>query len=340
MIDQHTDFFKYVDNFAKTAHIPSIPIFESKLEYIPEITIAIPTYKRADLLKEAIDSAINQVDYFNYDIIVVDNNPERGCETEKLMMSYNNPKISYYKNAENLGMAGNFNRLFTLAKGRYVVMLHDDDLLESYYLIKLNEILSKVDHEPNAIFFNHSIINKKEKYRNKNSLYALNIKPSDFLFGCVVSFIGGCFNRTTVLLLGGFSDDFYPSLDYHFFVRLSKQGKFYSITGYPFAKYRILENESMKTETILNTLVMDNKIKKSILSKNSIIYSLLFKIVFKVSDYQYLNNMSISFNNNDIKLKNKILELKNKITLLDRIIYRVIIRFRSLILHLRKYKIS
>jgi hypothetical protein len=35
MIDQHTDFFEYVDNFAKTAHIPSIPIFESNLDYIP-----------------------------------------------------------------------------------------------------------------------------------------------------------------------------------------------------------------------------------------------------------------------------------------------------------------
>ena len=39
MIDQHTDFYKCVDNFAKTAHIPSIPIFESKLDYFPVITI-------------------------------------------------------------------------------------------------------------------------------------------------------------------------------------------------------------------------------------------------------------------------------------------------------------
>ena len=84
MIEQKTDLFEYVDNFAKTAHITSIPIFEAQLDYTPEITIAIPTYKRTELLKEAIDSAINQTDYANYDILVVDNNPERGCETENL----------------------------------------------------------------------------------------------------------------------------------------------------------------------------------------------------------------------------------------------------------------
>jgi len=146
MIDQHTDFFEYVDNFAKTAHIPSIPIFESNLDYIPDITIAIPTYKRADLLKEAIDSAINQIDYTNYDIIVVDNNPERGCETEKLMMTYsNNPMISYYKNADNLGMVGNWNRLFTLAKGKYVVMLHDDDLLLPTFLSECVKLAKRLN---------------------------------------------------------------------------------------------------------------------------------------------------------------------------------------------------
>ena len=50
MIDKNTDFFKYVDNFAKIEHIPSVTIFESSLDYIPKITIAIPTYKRVDLL--------------------------------------------------------------------------------------------------------------------------------------------------------------------------------------------------------------------------------------------------------------------------------------------------
>lgn len=76
----------------------------------------------------------------------MDNNPERGCETEKLMMSYsNNPMISYYKNADNLGMVGNWNRLFTLAKGKYVVMLHDDDLLLPTFLSECVKLAKRLN---------------------------------------------------------------------------------------------------------------------------------------------------------------------------------------------------
>ncbi|PAF47042.1 hypothetical protein BKH46_04795 [Helicobacter sp. 12S02634-8] len=48
------------DNFSKTAHIQSVPIFEQHNCQSPLITIAIPTYKRTDTLIEALESALNQ----------------------------------------------------------------------------------------------------------------------------------------------------------------------------------------------------------------------------------------------------------------------------------------
>ena len=63
IVDKNTDFFQIVDNFAKTKNIKSICIIDTKLDFVPKITIAIPTFKRADLLKEAINSALNQIDY-------------------------------------------------------------------------------------------------------------------------------------------------------------------------------------------------------------------------------------------------------------------------------------
>jgi len=347
MIYQHTDFFKNEDNFAKTAHIPSIPIFESKLDYIPEITIAIPTYKRANLLKEALESAINQIDYTNYDIIVVDNNPERGCETEKLMILYsNNSMISYYKNADNLGMTGNWNRLFTLAKGKYVVMLHDDDVLEPIYLITLNQFLKKASKRPDAVFVQYTIFKKKDDIVNKtiikniSSLYSINIKQYDFLFGCIVTFFGGCFNRKTVLNLGGFSENFYPSLDYEFFVRICRQGYCISLSGHPLVKYRILNNESMKASTLINSMIMDKRIKQNILSNNLNYLSILFKSVFIVSSYNYLRHQSILFGVIDKEMDENIAKIKRQITFIDKIIYFFIIRVQSLILKFRRHKIS
>ena len=78
MIDKHTDFFQYIDNFAKIAHVVSVPVKKAILES-PLVTIAIPTYKRADLLKEAIDSALNQ-DYEGiYEVIIRKGKTRRNC---------------------------------------------------------------------------------------------------------------------------------------------------------------------------------------------------------------------------------------------------------------------
>ena len=110
--------------------IPSILIKEGEAPEGAKYTIAIPTYKRANLLKEAIESCLIQKTTTPFAIIVVDNNPERECETEQLLREYNPiPNLSYYKNTENVGMTGNWNKLFELAQTDFVVMLHDDDLL-------------------------------------------------------------------------------------------------------------------------------------------------------------------------------------------------------------------
>src|SRR5258707_5783419 len=104
MVDQSTDFFQILDNFKEHADIPSILISASKLDFIPKVSIVIPTYKRTDLLKEALDSALNQVGYEYYDIIIVHDVAERGDATEQLLSTYSNKRISYYKNAATLTM--------------------------------------------------------------------------------------------------------------------------------------------------------------------------------------------------------------------------------------------
>lgn len=43
-------------------------------------------------------------------------------------------KITYYKNKRNLGLFGNLNQCLKLAKGKWVCILHDDDILLPNYL--------------------------------------------------------------------------------------------------------------------------------------------------------------------------------------------------------------
>lgn len=271
MVDANTDFFKIVDNFAKTADVPSIPIIEAQLDFVPKVTIAIPTHKRANLLKEAIDSAIKQVGYDEYDIIVVDNNPERGCDTEKLMQSYNHPKLSYYKNSENIQMTGNWNRLFTLAKGEYVIMLHDDDLLLPNFL---KECMPFVIKEPDI-----GILKPLSKsfqsgeqlyYETKKDLKEYKLKRlydiSNY-FNFVMGAPTGClFNKGFVLSIGGFNHDFFPTMDLCFVSIFSTKHKVYTLNE-PLSLYRWENNESMKISVLRGFVVNDYYFRLQLLKK-------------------------------------------------------------------------
>ena len=248
MIDKKTDFFKYVDNFAKIAHVVSVPIKKTELES-PFITIAIPTYKRSDLLKEAIDSALNLECEWYYEILVVDNNPQRGDETETLMHLYSEEAcISYYKNAENVGMVNNWNRLYELAKGKWVVMLHDDDMLRPDFLKKM---LPFFKDEIGMCVCKHQILqdgklSKSKEYRNSYEQVAL----IDFAWGdCIAEPVGVCMQKDKVIHLGGFNADFYPTSDYCFFALFAKNFKIL-ILNEQLAIYRIECNASFRKEVL------------------------------------------------------------------------------------------
>lgn len=259
MTDRQTDFFEYVDNFKSISHIHSLPIISSSLDFIPKVTIAIPTFKRANLLKVALDSALNQKKYNCYDVIVVDNNSERNDETECLLLSYKDSKLSYFKNLENTGMAGNWNKLFLLAKGDWVVMLHDDDILLPLFLFECMSILTK--HSDIGLLKASSFKwwdNQLEKVplidKTSDTLCLRRLYYSSNYFGYVLGPPSGCvFNKQKVYDLGGFNDSYNPSIDYYFVVLFSKFHKVY-IYDKTLSVYRYSVNESRK-EHVINAFI-------------------------------------------------------------------------------------
>lgn len=263
MIDKETDFLKIINNFDKTANISSEQIVKSDLDFVPKVTIAIPTFKRASLLKETIFSAINQRNYESYDILVVDNDPTPGCETELLMKTFNNRRISYFKNSQNIGMAGNWNRLFELATGDYVVMLHDDDLILSSFLYECMSFMNEKKSDlgilkPLSQLFNNSLSNKELLQFESNSNLikgkkwrgvSKRIYDIDNCLNFALGAPTGClFNKKAVVEIGGFNVDLYPSLDYCFALLFSLHYKVYVLKK-TLILYRWGENESLNFST-------------------------------------------------------------------------------------------
>jgi glycosyltransferase len=246
IIDKNTNFFQITDNFAKTAHIPFVTIFESKLDFVPKVTIAIPTFRRAVLLKEALDSAINQKYFNDYDIIIVDNNPERDCETEIMLKSYLDPRLSYYKNSENIGMFGNWNRCIELSKGDYLTILNDDDLLHPSYLNNVMKII--ISNHLDGLFVRFSSFRDNdipifEEYNN------ISFKKNTFIDNLYentnAGSLGAIVKKNNLIELGGFNELFYPTADYVLWVNyIKKYGSIYRINE-ELAYYRLSVNESL-----------------------------------------------------------------------------------------------
>lgn len=252
------DIFEYRDNFLRYANVKSILIAgDPALVPNPEVSVIIPTYNRPDLLRQSLESVINQDYTGKYEIVVVDNSGDNAVdenETSKLVKSFHDDRILLYRNEENIGMLGNWNRGIELARADYLTYCHDDDKFYPNALTRLME-LTKI-HGDKEILSSYSMIDangciirdskfaKKRKFRifeNKDayeySKFHQFIRSAGFGCGCL-------FSKHRLLEIGGYDQEYYPSADYAMQATYAfKFGCVYNAV--PTFYYRIAENESL-----------------------------------------------------------------------------------------------
>ena len=96
------------------------------------LSITIPTFNRANYLKLNLDNIVAEladVDSRFVEILVSDN--ASSDHTQEVAESFIDriPNYRYVRNAENIGSDKNIAQCYSLAKGKYVIALGDDDLL-------------------------------------------------------------------------------------------------------------------------------------------------------------------------------------------------------------------
>jgi glycosyltransferase involved in cell wall biosynthesis len=238
----------------------------------PLVTIAIPTFRRADLLKEAIGSALAQVDVaFPYEVIVVDDAAEDvESETTRLIQRCHDPRLLYYRNEKNLGMFGNWNRFVELARGRWVVMLHDDDILSPFYLKMIAPLIS-VGQPADIMLFDllhfSGPVPVFPEFSPAGYQNAWRFTSADHLLGNLAEgVVGPLFRREAFLRSGGFDERYFPSADYEYWARASRLLRLVKYPDLVAGGYRHLVNESANPNTQRGTRLQDARIKMQVLS--------------------------------------------------------------------------
>lgn len=251
------------DNFAKYKSVQSVLIQGKSLETQPRYSIVIPTYRRVSTLKETLESAFHQNFEGDYDIIVCDNNPERNDETEIYLSSLEDRRLLYYKNSNNIGMTGNWNRCIELCDGTYALMIHDDDILLPNFLSQCDKILREVKSVkilyPERLNWHQSTSQTYPlpKPQKEARLYKMHLL--DFFFQGTAP-TGILLDKEEMIRLGGFYEGAYPAADLYFNVKAINNGAIYKYTM-PLSVYRWGINESLKLETLLNFISVYNPLR-------------------------------------------------------------------------------
>ena len=89
------------------------------------VSVIIPTYNRAEYLKQAIESVLAQT-YTHFELLILDNcSPDH---TPEVVAQFSDPRIKYLRHQCNIGSSANWTYGIYLAKGSFLSFLADDDI--------------------------------------------------------------------------------------------------------------------------------------------------------------------------------------------------------------------
>lgn len=123
------------------------------------LTIAIPTYNRANVLERALNSILFQLDE-RVEILVSDNASTDDTKRVMDLFCAKYPRIRYVCNQRNLGPDKNFLQCYSLAKGEFILLLGDDDIIVENSLNELLDFIEQKAFECDLIFLNHAFFKK------------------------------------------------------------------------------------------------------------------------------------------------------------------------------------
>lgn len=255
------------------------------------LTIAVPTFRRPALLEATLRSiAALEID-IALEVIVVDNDPEGDdAAASELIGSLIAGAYKYYRNIENVGMFGNWNQCLCLAKGKYITILHDDDLLCANFGGVANQLLKDNVLPSEIVGLQVKMLEQREERmrqvtpvagdegtpnpaveRTSQMARASSLTVVDLFFSNrFCGTLAVIFNREYALALGGFNADWYPIADYEFWCRWASKFGAIAQVSEDVALYRIAQNESLKLDTRTAFATKSQELRLYLVEQNAV----------------------------------------------------------------------
>jgi glycosyltransferase domain-containing protein len=286
---------------------------------LPKVSIGIPTYNRAEMLKRSVESALHQ-DYENIEVIVSDNaSTDQTKEICRFYYEKFGSRIKYFRQSENLGPTANFSKVLEMASGELFMWLGDDDWLDTSYVrnclaeLRSNPTLSLVSGCPQyyrnglPVFEGKRFDLPYESWWLRVAIYYAKVADNGIFYGLMrteqikqinmVNTMGGDWHVIASLSsmgkmktipeifvhreLGG------ATISYHQIAHslgLSKFQAFFPILSTAFSAwgYIVIKGTSYHSRSILKRLVLGSVVFGVILLKHALRYLIrTVKVIFK-----------------------------------------------------------
>ena len=225
----------------------------------PLVSIVMPTCNRANLISASIKSVISQT-YDNWELLIIDNGTTDETREVVRKIQTDEPRIVYIevKRDPTTRIIKYLNQGISLAKGKYIARLDDDDTW--ICSDKLRQQVDFLELKSDYVLVGGGVVIVNEKGEELFRYYKRETDAmirKHALFSNPFSHTTVMFRKDVALQLGGYKTNYVE--DWEFWLRLGKQGKMYNTPEY-YANYLAaaqnysLVDEKQQVATILGLI--------------------------------------------------------------------------------------
>ena len=187
----------------------------------PLVSVIVPTHNRPDMLKDAIQSILDQT-FQNFEIIVVN---DAGQDVTSVVQAFNSPKTVYLSHETNKGLAAARNTGIRAARGKYIAYLDDDDIFYPEHLETVVTFLQKNGEKvayTDAVRVHQRIDNDRYVTYKKDIPYSIDFDYDRILYENFIPVLCIVHEKECLDVCGMFDETFCCLEDWELWLRMSR----------------------------------------------------------------------------------------------------------------------
>lgn len=216
----------------------------------PTVSVIIPTYNRATLLRRAVDSALSQT-MSELEVLVVDDGSSD--DTAGVIGSYGDARLRYLRQASNMGVSAARNRGMREARGEFIAFLDSDD---EWLPHKLELQVERLRQSPSDVGLLYGAVENHDEGGHRDTHVPSHRGDvfDDFLTVNVIHGTSSVVIRRSVVATVGFFDEGIPAIeDYDYWLRVAR---FFRVdfVEEPVSRYYDLRSQDRKSVNVQENL--------------------------------------------------------------------------------------